>query len=58
MDNALNELRQEEIRTQTRNIERKIARVTIDKEQQQQEPQQQQQEPAEASLNTVGPTTN
>lgn len=38
MENALFELRQEEIRTQTRNIERKIANVTIDTPTQQPQP--------------------
>ena len=47
MENALFELRQEEVRTKTRNIERKIANVTIDNER----PQQQQ--TTESSLNNT-----
>ena len=46
MENALFELRQEEVRTKTRNIERKIANVTIDNEPQQPPQQQQQTEPS------------
>ena len=48
MENALFELRQEEVRTKTRNIERKIANVTIDNE-----PPQQQQQITEPSLNNT-----
>jgi len=51
MENALFELRQEEIRTQTRNIERKIANVTINKPTQEQEQQPQ-------PLNNTEPPTN
>lgn len=46
MENALFELRQEEVRTKTRNIERKIANVTIDNEPQQPPQQQQTTEPS------------
>lgn len=46
MENALFELRQEEVRTKTRNIERKIANVTIDGNQQQPPQQQQTTEPS------------
>jgi hypothetical protein len=49
MENALFELRQEEIRTQTRNIERKIANVTIDTPTPTQQPQ---------PLNNAEPPTN
>ena len=47
MENALFELRQEEVRTKTRNIERKIANVTIDNE------RQQELQTAETSLNNT-----
>jgi hypothetical protein len=49
MENALFELRQEEVRTKTRNIERKIANVTIDNER----PQPPQQQTTESSLNNT-----